>query len=181
MLKRNDGDSLKGGAAGGARVGVRARVCGVARRFGREERGTQLAELAIVLPVLMLMFVATAEFGRFFYTYTTLAKATRLGARYLSAKAVGGTEVANAKRIVVYGDLGDGAQTPLLSGLGTANVDVAYSGGTATVPQTVTVRITGYRYQPLFNLGGALGDRLSLNIDVQPSTTMRYLLTQPPV
>ena len=49
--------------------------------FLRGERGTQLVELAIVLPLFVLMFAAIAEFGRFFYTYTTLAKATRVGAR----------------------------------------------------------------------------------------------------
>jgi Flp pilus assembly protein TadG len=47
-------------------------------RLARNERGVQLAELAIVLPLLVIMFAATAEFGRYFYAYTTLAKASRM-------------------------------------------------------------------------------------------------------
>ena len=71
------------------------------RRFKACEAGTQLAELAVVLPVLLLLFATTAEFGRFFYTYNTLAKSTRAGARYLTAsnKATDGM----AKSLVVYG------------------------------------------------------------------------------
>ena len=33
--------------------------------FKRDERGVQLVELAIVLPVLVLLFAAAAEFGRY--------------------------------------------------------------------------------------------------------------------
>ena len=150
-------------------------------RFVGEERGTQLVELAIVLPVLLLMFAATAEFGRFFYTYSTLAKATRLGARYLSAKAVNVKEETTARNLVVYGDPAGGG-TPLLTGLSTNNVEVTHAGGVGALPQTVTVRITSYRYQPLLNLGKLVGNpSLTLSIDVKPSTTMRYLLTQPPI
>ena len=54
----------------------------VASRLRREERGTQLVELAIVIPLMLMLVGATAEFGRFFYTYSTLAKAARAGVRY---------------------------------------------------------------------------------------------------
>ncbi len=54
------------------------------RTFLKQEHGTQMIELAFVLPVLVLLFAGTTELGRLFYTYTTLAKATEVGARYLS-------------------------------------------------------------------------------------------------
>ena len=53
-------------------------------RLGRREDGSSIIELAIMFPILLILFVGTAELGRLFYTYTTLAKATYVGARYLS-------------------------------------------------------------------------------------------------
>jgi hypothetical protein len=39
----------------------------------------------------------------------------------------------------------------------------------------VTVEISGYRYEPIFDLGKLMGDSFSLRVDVKPSTTMRYI------
>ncbi|HKZ02746.1 MAG TPA: TadE family protein, partial [Pyrinomonadaceae bacterium] len=66
----------------------------------RDDRGVQLAELAIVLPIFLLLFGATAEFGRYFYEYSTLAKASRVGARYLSTASVTTADDTAAKNIV---------------------------------------------------------------------------------
>lgn len=141
------------------------------RRFRACEAGTQLAELAIVLPILLVLFGATAEFGRFFYTYTTLAKATRAGARYLTAS----NQVTDddAKRLVVSGTTDDGA-SPILSGLSTGNVLISREGPTG-FPETVKVEISGYQYEPIFDLGRLMGRSFSLSVDVKPSTTMRYI------
>jgi len=150
-------------------------------RFRRDERGIQLVELAIVLPIFILLFGATAEFGRYFYEYTTLAKSARVGARYLATAAVNSTQDTNAKNIVVYGNSA-GTGNPILSGLSTANVTITRSGGVPVLPQTVTVQITGFKHQPIFDLGAITNtSTLSMNIDVKPSVTMRYLLTQPPI
>ena len=149
------------------------------KRFGRDERGVQLVELAIVLPIFLLLFAATAEFGRYFYEYTTLAKASRVGARYLATAAVKPSEDTNAKNIVVFGNTA-GTGTPILTGLTTSNVTIIRSGGVPLLPQTVTVQITGFKHQPIFDLGKLTQSQtLSMNIDVKPSATMRYLLTQP--
>ena len=149
-------------------------------RFRRDERGIHLVELAIVLPIFILLFGATAEFGRYFYEYTTLAKSARVGARYLATAAVNSTEDTNAKNIVVYGNSA-GTGNPILSGLSTTNVTITRSGGVPVLPQTVTVQITGFKHQPVFDLGAITSTpTLSMNIDVKPSVTMRYLLTQPP-
>ena len=149
--------------------------------FAREERGAQLVELAIVLPIFLMMFGAAAEFGRYFYEYTTLDKAVRAGSRYLATAAVNTTEDTKAKNIIVYGNPA-GTGTPIVKGLTVANVTITRAGGVPVLPQTVTVQITGYKYQPIFDLGKLIKTpSLSLNIDVKPSATMRYLLTQPPV
>ena len=141
------------------------------RRLPCREGGTQLAELAIVLPVLLVLFGATAEFGRFFYTYATLTKATRSAARYLTAsnKATD----AGAENLVIYGNAeGDG--DPVLKGLGPAHVDIVREGPPG-YPSKVTVGVSGYKYQPIFDLGKLMGKDFTMNIDVKPSTTMRYM------
>src|SRR5258706_16048138 len=78
----------------------RRRLAGI----GHNERGVQLLELAIVLPIFMILFAATAEFGRYFYEYTTLSKAARVGARYLVTQKVDCAKADLARNLVVYGN-----------------------------------------------------------------------------
>jgi Flp pilus assembly protein TadG len=152
-----------------------------ASRLSRDESGVQLVELAIVLPTFLILFAATAEFGRYFYEYTTLAKASRAAARYLSTAAVNSKEDNAAKNIVVYGNSA-GTGSPILYGMTTANVTITRLGGVAVLPETVKVQISNFKHQPLFDLGKLANIKtLSLNVDVKPSVTMRYLLTQPPI
>jgi Flp pilus assembly protein TadG len=141
------------------------------RAFEACEAGTQLAEMAIVLPLLLVLFGATAEFGRFFYTYNTLSKSTRAAARYLTASNKATDD--DAKSLVVYGTTDDGT-TPVLSGLSAGNVMITREGPTG-YPETVKVEITGYTYEPIFDLGKLMGNNFSLSVDVKPSTTMRYI------
>jgi TadE-like protein len=150
------------------------------QRLRKSERGVQLVETAIVLPIFLILFAATAEFGRYFYEYTTLAKSARVGARYLSTAGVTGTDDATAKNIVVYGNPA-GTGSPILPGLQTSHIVITRSGGIPILPQTVRVDVVGYQHQPIFDLGKLINSAgLSMNIDVKPSVTMRYLLTQPP-
>ena len=157
------------------------------RRLAGCERGTQLVELAIMLPLMLMMFAAVAEFGRYFYTYATLSKATRAGSRYLSAVPVKGgganvAEDAKAKKLVVYGDMNAAdTSTPLAPGLTTAHVQITRAGGVGSVPATVRVEIVGYNYAPLVNVGKVAGKSSWLDVPVRAGTTMRYLLNTPSV
>ena len=149
--------------------------------FRRDEQGLQLVELAIVIPIFLLLFGATAEFGRYFYEYTTVAKGARLGARYLTSISVNAAHDTNAKNLVVYGNTA-GTGSPILSGLTTANVQITRQGGVPALPQTVTVSIVNYKHQSVVDLGKLLkSSTLTTNVDVKPSVTMRFLLTQPPI
>ena len=153
------------------------------RRFAVRERGTQLVELAIVLPIFMLLFAATAEFGRFFYTYTTLAKATRVGARYLMSQPVNVMDD-NAKRLVICGNPTVCADADaVVSGLTMNQVKIDRAGGVPGVlPDTINVRIENYYYEPIFDLGKLTGkSSLSLKIQIAPSTMMQALSTTPAI
>jgi len=130
-----------------------------------------------------VLFGAVAEFGRYFYEYTTAAKAARVGARFLASKSVnsGTNYELQAKNLVVYGNMG-GTGDPVLAGMTISNVDIQYAGATSGVPETVTVKIIDYQHQSIVNLGALLKNTaLSTDIDVKPSVTMRFLLTQPSV
>src|SRR5881296_2589791 len=77
----------------------------------RREDASSTIELAVVLPILVLLFAGATELGRLFYTYTTLAKATKIGARYLSTSqdatssdaTTQSNALARAKSLVVCG------------------------------------------------------------------------------
>jgi hypothetical protein len=107
------------------------------KRMTQRDDGSAIIEFAIIFPILLLLFVGTVELGRLFYTYTTLAKANAVGARYLSASrnAVNGTttQKANArmeaKNLVVCGIKSSSAtacngQTPVVPGLTVNNVTI---------------------------------------------------------
>src|SRR5215510_492415 len=117
------------------------------QRFRRDESGLQLVEVTIVIPIFLILFAATAEFGRYFYEYTTLAKAARVGARYLSTAPTEAIEDIAAKNIVVYGNSA-GTGTPILPGLGTTNVKITRTGGAALIPEKVTIQIQNYKHEP---------------------------------
>jgi Flp pilus assembly protein TadG len=152
-------------------------------RFRRDEQGVQLVEIAIVIPIMLMLFAAVGEFGRYFYEYTTLAKAERVGARFMATKSIDSVStdwVAATKKLVVYGNTA-GTGTPVLPGLTINNVDVKFAGGTYNagngVPTTVTISIINYKHKSLFDLAKITKiKKLSLNVDVKPSITMHYLL-----
>jgi Flp pilus assembly protein TadG len=106
------------------------------------QQGVALVEFALVLPLLLVLSLLTAELGRAVYRYNTTAKAVRDAVRYLSVQTPG-THVAEARNLIVYGNVaGTG---PLLdSALTTANVAAPtwQTAGSNPVINTVTVRVS---------------------------------------
>jgi Flp pilus assembly protein TadG len=141
----------------------------------RNERGIQIVEMAFLFPLMLLLIGAIVEFGNFFYTYTSLAKATRAAARHLSSHAYTSAEIAAAKNIAVCGSTSAcGAGSEILEGLTTSNIQVTNT-GTAFRPTTVTVQIINYNYDSVFNLTSLAGNGVSGNA-LGAKTTMRYTL-----
>ena len=135
-------------------------------------RGLAAVEFAITLPVLLLVMLATSEFGRMLSQANTLAKSVRDAARYAATKAaVGTTRVVNispavsseAKNLAVTGSA-VGAGRALLPGFTVDNVTVADAGnGYVSVAAT-------YTYQPM------LGVRLP-TLGLGPAPTLSVPLT----
>ncbi len=121
-------------------------------RAGTKQRGIAIVEFAIVLPILLLLVLATAEFGRAFVQYSALTKSVRDGVRFVAAKALqGSTGVVQinaavntqTRNLVAYGNIA-GTGASLLPGLIPGNVTVI-----AGAPGSVVVS-AAYTYVPLF-------------------------------
>lgn len=154
--------------------------------LAKQENGAALAELAILVPFLVVMLAAVAEFGRYFQTYTTLAKSTRASARYLSNHTFDNAEQDKARNLVVCGKLNCAGGDELVQGINTSNVCIQYqfSGGSPR-PETVTVSIpraggggcgAPYDFAPIFDIGALLNSSFSLVLPISPSTTMYYMV-----
>jgi Flp pilus assembly protein TadG len=159
--------------------------------------GSSIIELAIVFPILLILFVGSAELGRLFYTYTSLAKATNVGARYLSISrnAVNGTateitfEKTTARNLVVYGCPNRtvapcSTAAPIVVGLTTANVNICDNFSVPCNPvipaglvKHFRVEITGYTYSAgVWNLATMTGKANStFYFALRPGTETRYM------
>lgn len=175
-MRKNDGQT-----GGGAAKRGRFRRAFSPRRFARRERGSQLVEAAIVLPIMLMLLGATAEFAHFFYTYSALTNAVRSGARHASKWEIGESwTIPETQRMVVYGDFSDTSKGPILPGLTTANVQVKANGPSPHTIQSVTVSIINYKYKPLFDLGKMVGvPGLSLNVNMNATATMKQIFNGP--
>jgi hypothetical protein len=114
------------------------------------QRGVAIIELALILPLLLLLTMTVTEFGRALYQYDLLTKSVRDAARYLSVQAPG-THTTEARNLVVYGNTA-GSGTPLAAGLDLAQVPTPtwQTAGTGPFINTVTIRISGYTFRSMF-------------------------------
>lgn len=145
------------------------------RRFARNEKGGTLAELAILIPFLIMLAASVSELGRLFQTYSTLSKSTRNAARYLSGKPYDPTHIGFTQNMAVCGKTECKGGDELVPGLEVANVVVEAEPATGS-PIRVTVRINDYNFKPLFNLAALFNVEDYVEFPVRPSTTMYYML-----
>jgi Flp pilus assembly protein TadG len=115
----------------------------------KRQQGTAIVEFALIFPmILMLMFTVT-EFGRALQRYNTAAKAVRDAARYMSVQQAG-THQAQSRNLIMYGSV-DGSGKALDAALTAAMVpDPTWQlAGSDPLINTVTVRISGYKFKPM--------------------------------
>jgi len=166
------------------------------RKLSHPQRGAALVELALVLPLLLAVCLAITEFGRAIYTYDTLAKSARDAARYLTTQTAGSSSAwAIARNLAAYGNPA-GTGPALVAGLDATNMASLVvicdpsdqprcagnlNQGANPSINTVTVRITGFRFSPLLDVlaftsfyGGGSGSIASIPFgDI--AVTMRRL------
>jgi len=141
----------------------------------RNEQGFAAIEFTMILPFLLLLIFATAEFGRLLYQYNALNKTVRNASRYLAGNSILGTDIyeidpdieANVISYIRYG--APGSSTPLLPNLTSSTIDLSLSG------QFVTINVS-YPWQPLFGdmfTSFGLGNDLDINFPLVSTYTMR--------
>lgn len=144
--------------------------------FRKNERGTSMAEFAVVATFFFMLIFGVIEFGRLLYTHNALTDAARRGARYAVIHQAevaqdGNFRVAKCVRnVVMYGESNISAypacdppagQPVLINGIAAATIQVAFNGadldGNPASPNpyganlgTATVRITNYNFN--FNI-----------------------------
>ena len=103
----------------------------------RCERGAALIEMALTLPLLLLLSIGVFEFGRAFQSWQVLTNATREGARLAVLPGTSDADVTS--RVISY--LSSGRLTSAGSATVTVvhNDEISIGTGTATA-STVTVR-----------------------------------------
>lgn len=144
-------------------------------------RGAAIVEFAFVLTLMLLVTAGIFEFGRAFQHYNALAKATRDGARYMSAApkaTISSVAVGNAKGLVVA----EANAANLSPALTNAEVVVTCTPATCAddvAPLCVEVGISGYS----INIGGVMpfvsGTTQFTGVTLAPHTTMPYMNSPP--
>jgi Flp pilus assembly protein TadG len=111
-----------------------------ARRLVRDERGAAAVELALVLPLILLILLGTIEFGRAWNVRQTLVDAAREGAR---VAAVGNSITeAGALRTLVENTVRNRAQTAQLD---LSRLTISHTGVGGGAGNTVSVTLN-YQY-----------------------------------
>jgi Flp pilus assembly protein TadG len=140
-----------------------------------------LVELVLTLPLLLLLMLAFAEFGRMLFQYNSLMQASRDAGRFVASQAwnatlgtleLSGTLQTQTKNVAVYGVPSNPNGYPaVVSGLTPANVAVSAVG-----TNHVQVSIT-YTYVPV--IGSALpalyGSSVPLGLALTSTVVMRAL------
>ena len=118
----------------------------------KQAQGTFLIEFAIIAAALFTILFAVIELSRIIWIWNTADEATRRGARVAAVCPIDHPAVPEA---TIFATAGSGGPSPILRGLDTSNVSVAYLdefGDAETVfgdIKYVRVSLNGYTVTPL--------------------------------
>jgi len=140
------------------------------RRLGRSEEGSELIEMAIITPVLLMILAGIVDFGFMFRSWETVTNAAREGARVGVLPAYGCADGGPAEARVVAYLTAAGIAVPPAGKIVPAPVTFATPAGSLTACQvdvTVTQSLPSLTFIiPFF--GGSL-----TSVDLFASSVMR--------
>lgn len=121
----------------------------------KSERGAELVEFALVLPLLLLVVLGIAEFGFIFMRYEVVTNAAREGARIAVLPGYSTADVQS--RVISYATAG-GAPGLTAPNVLVENTSVPLGAGVTPMQcKRVTVTYT-YTYQFLNGIGSLFGE-----------------------
>jgi Flp pilus assembly protein TadG len=147
----------------------------------RPQAGSAIVEFALMLTVLVSIVAGVVEFGRTFWYYDALSKATRNAARAVSVSnpaTIATVGVVNAKI-----DVNAAAASAGVPSFSTSNVSVVCLDATmntatcanGTAPAGVRVSITGYSVFLGSRIPFLVGAGNTYTVNLAPATTMAYM------
>ncbi len=111
----------------------------------KTERGSTLAEFSIAALVFLIALFGVLEVARMLWTYNALADGVRLAARWAALNPPGA--VGTVQNLVIYGKVNPNGASPIVHGLNTNHIQVAYSGDFGVHLGTVTVSLVNFQFQ----------------------------------
>ena len=147
----------------------------------RAQRGPAMVELALTLPLLVLLMLTFAEFGRMLFQYNSMEQASRDAGRYVASQAWNSTLgtvqlstalIAQTRNVAVYGVPANPNGYPAAApGLTTGNVTVSAVG-------TDHVRVSiAYTFVPVIgsSIPALFGSSVPLGLLLTSTVVMRAL------
>ena len=139
-------------------------------RRRRSERGAELIELALVLPILLLVFAAIVDFALMFQRFLVVSNAAREGARIAVLPGYTLPDVQNRVTVYVREGIGDNTASPVTV---LTPVSIDPPGATpAFAAARVTVTLT-HTYLFLGPVSGFFGGGSFSSITLAAGSTMR--------
>jgi Flp pilus assembly protein TadG len=153
------------------RIGWHRRSARARRRFARDE-GQALVEMALALPILLLLLVGIFEFARAYSIKQTLVNAAREGARQAVLQGVTVDSVTN----VINGYLASNNIAPSTAASSPTTITIEPTGLSSAVagtPVTITV-VTRYDFLLMGPVVGLIGGSFANGVFLRSQTTMRH-------
>jgi Flp pilus assembly protein TadG len=133
----------------------------------KRRSGTAVIEFALVFALLWLILGGVFRIGYSIYLYQSLMAAVSGAARYASRVDFDDPDhafIPAVKNMAVYGSPAGGT-LPLVPGLEPSQISVTWAVDLKGVPSTISVAVTGYRANALFQ---------TFTWNGKPSVTVRY-------
>jgi Flp pilus assembly protein TadG len=138
-------------------------------RRGGSERGAELIELALVLPILLLTFAAIMDFALLFQRYLVVSNAAREGARIAVLPGYTETDVQARVTAYVYNGTGDESLAPVAD-LEAVEIDPPDAAPFAAAQVTVSMT---HSYFLMGAVSGLFGGGSWTTITLAARSTMR--------